>query len=134
LVLLDHYHDVCIKTYNKGESAVYVYTFLWGWYSWIRASYYSLYGNSQRDATVYQNFLLFHVYIKLNMFWVTHRPSSGAQNCTSSLWLLDVVVAAQRPATTTSNNLSRMQNQRLLVQFWAPDDGRCVARNMLSFM
>jgi hypothetical protein len=27
-----------------------------------------------------------------------------------------------------------MQNQRLLVQFWAPDDGRCFARNMLSFI
>ena len=33
-----------------------------------------------------------------------------------------------------SNNLSHMQNQRLLVQFWAPDDGRRVARNMLSFI
>jgi hypothetical protein len=40
----------------------------------------------------------------------------------------------QRPATTTSNNLSRMQNQRLLVQFWSPDDGRCVARNILSYV
>ena len=34
----------------------------------------------------------------------------------------------------TSNNPPRMQNQRLLVQFYAPDDGRCVARNMLSFI
>jgi hypothetical protein len=25
-----------------------------------------------------------------------------------------------------------MKNQRLTVQFYAPDDGRCVARNMLS--
>ena len=25
----------------------------------------------------YQN-LLFHIYMKLNMFWATHRPSSGA--------------------------------------------------------
>jgi len=32
-----------------------------------------------------------------------------------------------------SNNLPRMKNQRLPVQFWAPDDGRCVARNTLSF-
>ena len=56
---------------------------------------------------MYQN-LLFHVYIKFNMFRGTHRPSSGAQNCTSSIWvcirkrLLDVVVAEcwQRPATT----------------------------------
>ena len=31
----------------------------------------------QQDATVYQN-LLFHIYIKLNMFRATHRPSSGA--------------------------------------------------------
>jgi hypothetical protein len=33
--------------------------------------------NFQQDATVYQN-LLFHIYMKLNMFWATHRPSSGA--------------------------------------------------------
>jgi len=36
--------------------------------------------------------------------------------------------------TLRSNNLSRMQNQKLLVQFWAPDDGRCIARNMLSLI
>jgi hypothetical protein len=63
------------------------------------------YRNSQQDATVYQN-LLFHVYMKLNMFWVTHRPSSGAQNCTSSLWfcmcerLLDAV-SVQQPQQPT---------------------------------
>ena len=74
------------------------------------------------------------------MFRAAHCPSSGAQNCTSSLWfciretLLDIEVVGQRPATSTSNNLSHMQNQRLLVQFWAPDDGRRVARNMLSFI
>ena len=33
-----------------------------------------------------------------------------------------------------SNNLSRMQNQRLLVQFQAPDDGRRFARNILNFI
>jgi len=50
-----------------------------------------------------------------NMFRATHRPSSGAHNCTSSLWfcirerLLDVVVAGQRPANSTFNNLSLMQ-------------------------
>jgi len=43
------------------------------------------YRNSQQDATMYHN-LLFHVYMKLNMFWATHSPSSGAQNCTSGLW------------------------------------------------
>jgi hypothetical protein len=40
--------------------------------------------------------LLFHIFLKLNMFRATHRPSSGAHNCTGSLWffirgrLLDV--------------------------------------------
>jgi hypothetical protein len=34
---------------------------------------------------LYQN-LLFHAYMKLNMFRAKHRLSSGAQNCTSSLW------------------------------------------------
>jgi len=78
--------------------------------------------------------------MKLNMFRATQCPSSGAQNCTSSLWfcicerLLDVKVAGHCPASSMSNNLLRMQNQRLLVQFWAPDDGHCVAQNMLSFI
>jgi hypothetical protein len=30
--------------------------------------------------------LLFHIYIKLNMIRATHRPLSGALNCTGSLW------------------------------------------------
>ena len=30
--------------------------------------------------------LLFHIYMKLNMFRATHRPSPGAKNCTGSLW------------------------------------------------
>ena len=111
------------------------------WLKYIVIPIHNSYRNSQQDATVYQN-LLFHVYMKLSVFQATHRPSSGAQNCTSSLWfcirerLLDVEVAGrcQHPATSTSNNLSHMQNQGLLVQFWAPDDGRFVARNMLSFV
>jgi hypothetical protein len=35
------------------------------------------YRKIQQDATVYQN-LLFHIYMNLNMFRATHRPSSGA--------------------------------------------------------
>jgi hypothetical protein len=31
-------------------------------------------------------FLLFHIYMKLNMFRAKHRLSSGAQNFTGSLW------------------------------------------------
>jgi len=30
--------------------------------------------------------LLFHIYMKLNMFRATHRPSSGAKNCIGGLW------------------------------------------------
>jgi hypothetical protein len=32
----------------------------------------------QQDATMYQHFLLLHIYMKLNMFRATHRPLSGA--------------------------------------------------------
>jgi len=35
------------------------------------------YRKIQQDATVYAN-LLFHIYMKLNMFRATHCPSSGA--------------------------------------------------------
>jgi len=44
----------------------------------------------------YIKILLFHIYMKLNMFRMTHSPLSGAENCTGSLWffirgrLLDV--------------------------------------------
>jgi len=31
--------------------------------------------------------LLFHIYMKLNMFRATHCSSSGAYNCSGSLWL-----------------------------------------------
>jgi len=31
--------------------------------------------------------LFFFIHLKLNMFRATHRPSSGAYNCTGSLWL-----------------------------------------------
>jgi len=41
---------------------------------------------------------------------------------------------ADMSSNYTSHNLPRMQNQRLLMQFYAPDDGRYVARNMLSFI
>jgi hypothetical protein len=42
------------------------------------AAGYNSYRNNQQDATVYQN-LLFHVFMKLNVFQATHRSSSGAQ-------------------------------------------------------
>jgi hypothetical protein len=47
------------------------------WCSWIRASWYNSYRKIHQDAAVQEN-LLFHVYMKLNMFQATHCPSSGA--------------------------------------------------------
>jgi len=37
----------------------------------------TIHKNIQQDTTMYQN-LLFHIYMKLNIFRATHRPSSGA--------------------------------------------------------
>jgi len=50
-------------------------------------------------------------------------------------WKVDGRVVGGRWTTSTnytSNYLPRMENQRLPVQFLAPDDGRCSALNMLS--
>jgi len=68
--------------------------------------------------------LLVHIYMKLNMFRATHLPSSGAQTVLASsgfayvegcwtcgCWTLSAF------SNHTSNNLPRMQNQRMLVQF-----------------
>jgi len=43
----------------------------------IKKLYYDAWPTKYQDATVYQN-LLFHVYMKLNVFRAPHRPSSGA--------------------------------------------------------
>jgi len=65
------------------------------WCSWIRVSWYNLYRKSDKMQQCIK-VLLFRIYMKLNMFRATHRPSSGAKNYTSSLWfyirgrLLDV--------------------------------------------
>jgi hypothetical protein len=48
-----------------------------------------------------------------------------------SCWMLK---ASSNLNVSKPCKLSRMQNQRMLVQFWAPDDGRCVVQNMLSFI
>jgi hypothetical protein len=55
--------------------------------------------------------LLLDVYVWLNMFWVSPRPSSGAYNCTRSLWFYRwreaagvlLVVVWQVWQTTTDN-------------------------------
>ena len=69
------------------------------------------------------------------MFWASPRPSSGAYNCTRSLWFNRwreeaealLVVVWQVP-----DHDQQWLNQRLLVQLYAPDDGQGDAQNMLS--
>jgi hypothetical protein len=51
--------------------------------------------------------LLFPIYMKLNMFRATRRPSSGPLGS----------VCLTTSTNYTSNNLPRMKNQRLPVQF-----------------
>ena len=79
--------------------------------------------------------ILLDVYVWLNMFRASPRPSSGVYNCTRSLWFnrwreeagVLLVVVWQVP-----DHDQQWLNQRLLVQLYAPDDGRGDARNMLS--
>jgi hypothetical protein len=53
-------------------------------YKYNRGNRNNSYSTIQQDEIVFQN-LLFHIYVKLNMFWATHHPLSEAWNCISSL-------------------------------------------------
>jgi hypothetical protein len=71
----------------------------------------------------------------LNLHWQPLVFHMWKVVCTCSWWtLLGTVCVWQRPPTTCTNNLPHMKNQKLPVHIYAPDDGRCVARNMLSFI
>ena len=75
------------------------------------------------------------VFWRLNMFRGTHRSSSGALNCICSLWF--ICLYGDRPLPRLSGEKNGRSpyghiNQRLQIQFRAPDDERCAARNMLS--
>jgi hypothetical protein len=72
------------------------------------------------------------VYWRQNMFRTAHRSSSGALNCICSLWF--IYPWGDRPLSRLGNGRSPHGyiNQRLQIQFRAPDDERCAARNMLS--
>jgi len=65
------------------------------------------------------------------MFRPAHRPSSGALNCICSLWF--IYTCSDRPLSNLDNGRSPHVyiNQRLQIQFRAPDDERCAGRNML---
>ena len=65
------------------------------------------------------------------MFRATYRPSSGAPNCICNLWF--IYPCGDRPLSRLDNGRSPHVyiNQRLQIQFRAPDDERYAARNML---
>jgi hypothetical protein len=69
---------------------------------------------------------------KLNMFRAAYRSSSGDPNCICSLWF--IYTCGDRPLSSLDNGRSPHVyiNQRLQIQFGAPDDERYAARNMLS--
>jgi len=100
---------------------------------------------TQQDATMYQNFIIPNLYEAQHVSGDTppiiRSPKLHWQPLVIHTWKVVGRVAvgccqAQLTTSTSymSNNLPHMNNQRLLVQFWAPDDGRCVARNMLGFI
>ena len=83
------------------------------------------------------------VYRRLKMCRAAHRSSSGALNCICSLWF--IYPCGDRPLSRLSGKWIHFPprldndrsphvyiNQRLQIQFRAPNDERCAARNMLS--
>jgi hypothetical protein len=72
------------------------------------------------------------VYWRLNVFHEAHRSSSGALNCICSLWF--IYTCGDRPLSILGNGRSPNVyiNQRLQIQFRAPDDAWYAARNTLS--
>jgi hypothetical protein len=76
------FHMFTLHTYISQIQCLLVDSWIWN----------KAYRKTQYDATDYQNLLL-HIYIKLNMFWATQHPSSGASS------------------NHTSNNLPRMQTR-----------------------
>jgi len=101
----------------------------------------------QQDATIYQNFYS-SIFLWSSTCFGRHTAhhqepktalaASGfsyVKGCwTCSWWTLSGTVCLTTSTNYRSNNLPRTKNQRLPVQSSAPDDGRCVARNMLSFI
>jgi hypothetical protein len=81
-------------------------------------------------------------YWRIDIFRAAHRSSSGALNCTCSLWF--IYPCGDRPLPRLNGKMifplslcncrspHGYINGRLQIQFRAPDDERCAARNMLS--
>ena len=102
--------------------------------------------NNQQDALCNRNYYS-KIYWRLNMFQAAFRSSSGASNCICSL--LFIYTCGDRPLSRLGGNCGSHQAWRTAAvaepsqrpstinvcktkgcnySFWAPDDGRCVAR------
>jgi hypothetical protein len=75
--------------------------------------------------------LLLDVYVWLKMVRGSPHPTSGAYNCTRSLWVYhwreaagELLVVVCQTTTNSAPATSLQRNQRLLMQFYAPDDWR----------
>jgi hypothetical protein len=89
-----------------------------------------------QDATVYPNFIIPYLYEVQHVTGNTahHQEPKTALAASGFVYMDGTVLCLTASTSYTPNNLPRMKTQRLPVQFKAPDDGRCVAQNMLSFI
>jgi hypothetical protein len=91
----------------------------------------------QQDARMYQNFIIPYLYeaqhVSGDTLPIIRSLKLHWQPLVFYTW--KAVGQCQAPGTLcltpstnyTSSNLPRMKNQRLPAQFYAPDDGQCVA-------
>ena len=106
---------------------------------YIRLVLHSLSRNTNKMQLCYRIYYS-KVYWTLNMFRAAPRSSSRALNCICSLWFIYPCGDRLLPRLSRKIPLSLDNgrsphgyiNQRLQIQFRAPDDERCDARNMLS--
>jgi len=97
------------------------------------------------QPTRYNNFsnLLLDVYLQLNMFRASSRPTSGVNNCINSLWVsrwrvvvaVLLVVVGPGPARPRQKALlsprSNSKTRGCYYSCWAPDERHEDTRNML---
>ena len=98
---------------------------------YIRLVLHSLSRNTNKMQLCYRIYYS-KVYWTLNMFRAAPRSSSRALNCICSLWFINICGDRPLSAWTTGRSQHGYINQRLQIQFKAPDDERYAARNMLS--
>jgi len=74
-----------------------------------------------------------NVNLRLNMFRAAYRSLSGALNCICSLWFIYACGERPFPLRLDYGRSPHVYvNQRLQIEFRAPDYERYAARNMLN--